>query len=272
VKKIIGIALVLAVMVTLCFGTAAFAADPPPPPEVTTTWDWDGVGSITIDCDKNGGAEGSSHLYVETTGSSSSGFENIATVPHGYEWCGTSFTVERYIAFGDGIIDGTFTRDNTYPYWTANTEYGAHLVSDGDGFMYQSFSNTYAYGDFYTHMETDCTFSMSAWEQGSTGGDWFFGLGASSDDPDGSGILDMDFTDRSEHNGWRLMYGSFYASADPASAGFDVDWSQLAAFSGMVTTPNVTQNFGTDITGSGSYNKGADADWVVIQGFIDGLK
>lgn len=271
-KKIIGIALVLAVMVTLCFSTGALAADPPPPPGIQTTWDWNGVGSIQIDNLKNGGAEGSSHLYVGTTGSSSSGWENVSTQLHGYTWCGTDFRVERYVEFGDGIIDGTFTRDNTYPYWPAYTEYGAHLESDGEGFMYQNFSNTYSYADFNTHMETDCAFSMAAWEQGTVGGDWFFGLGASSDDPDGSGILDMDFTDRAEHNGWRLMYGSFYTDADPASAGFGTNWSQLADFAGTAQTPSITQPFNTNITGSGNYNKNASDDWVVIQGFVNGLK
>lgn len=266
-KKLFGIALVLAVLASLCLGTAALAADPE---EVHTDWEFTGPGSVQIDTQSYRASQtgSSSHLFVQTTGSYSTGSEDIAVYPNGYyDW--TGFSVERYAEIDDGIIQGSFVRDNNYAYWMADTQYGAQLETDGAGSMYQSFSNTYSYATFYSHIEADCPFTMYAGESGSIGGNWNFGIGAQGDD---SGVLDLNLTDRSEHNGWRLMYGSFNVNADPASAGFGATWATLADFDGQVTTPDITQNFGVDVSGSGSYNKDASASWVTIAGFVTGMK
>jgi len=266
--RIIGVAVALAVVAVIAFSGVALAADPPE--AVHTEWKFTGPGSVEI---KNqsytAGQTGSlSHLFVQTTGSYSSGYENVSVYPCGYyDW--TGFSVERYAEIGDGGILGSFVRDNDYPYWKAYTEYGALLDTDGSGFMYQNFSNTYSYAGFQTHIEADCSYSMNAGEAGSIGGSWNFGIGANGDS---SGVLDVNFTDRAEHNGWRLMYGGFYLYADPADARFSTNWSTLADFAGQTQTPDITQSFGVDVSGSGSYNTGASASWVTIVGYITGMK
>lgn len=300
-KKIFSIALVLAVLTTMCFGSVAFAD---PGDEVHTAWEFNGPGSITINNQAtNVGerpSEDTSHLSVSTTGSYSSGWENVSVSPYG-SYGGTTFAVERYAEVDNGTISGHFVGNTIYRGW--NTECGADLTTDGSGSLYQSFSNNIYVTVFDSHVVADCSYDMSAGGQSSDsrGDSWNFGIGAEGD---GSGVLNFNFTEymlsaysfTTYSSGHSQMSGNFFVDAN-SSAGFNANWTTLADFNGYVLTPGNIQNFNVSVNvpvpvwgteshhpndykwliaaptpAPGSYGKNVSASWVTIGGFIDGMR
>jgi len=279
-KKIFGIALVLAVVTTLCFGSVALADDPEE--GVYTEWDFDGGGSIQIDTWKSGGANvGEDHLTVESLGSGSSGWQNISVTPAptnpSYTWVGTMFQMDRHVYIENGSVSTYTVRDNSA--WAAYTEYGAYLDVGSSGTLDQHFYNTY----FPTTMNTGITangdYDMTAWVEGTNGGYFFFGIGA---DGEGDGELWLNTKDYANHGGCRYLNGGFGVNAD-SNAGLTASWANLAKFAGQVQTPSITMPFSVNVTGSGGdipfnpdapnpgFETGASAAWVIISGYIGTL-
>lgn len=274
-KKLIGIGLVLAMM-AMVLSVGIVSADGPQ--GVHTEWSFSGPGELNIHTEMSSGSgdytvgavSGEDHLNIDSYGSGTSGYQNISSYHAGYyDWKG--FSIERYVEVENGSVDTWTVRDNVGSgwYWPAYTEYGALLDTDGAGSLFQSFSNVYSVANMETAIQADCSYLMGAGLEGTIGGYFNFGIGAEGDS---SGELYLSTTDRSEHNGYRLLMGNFCLDADPADAGFSAIWGNLADFSGYVETPNIYQEFNVDVGGSGDFNEGASASWVIIQGFIDEMK
>lgn len=285
-KKIIGIALVLALALTLCFSTVALAG---PGDAVHTSWDFDGEGEINIHTEMSSGSAGTDgavggvdSFNIVTYGSGGSGWQDVSSYPAGYyDWKG--FSIDRQVNVENGSVSTFTVRDNTGSgwYWPAYTEYGAHLETDGSGFLSQSFSNVYSSAHMNTYVEADCLYNMGAMVEGSIGGYFFFGIGGEGD---GKGQLGLDTNDRPWHNGYRLLWGSFGFEGD-TDAGFATSWDTLADFDGYVQTSTITQPFDVNVSGSGGehfipddqswvpgYSESASSSWVTINGLINAMK
>lgn len=264
-KKIFGIALVLGLALMLSLGGLALATDPPP--GITTFWEFEGPGEIDITTSKLDGAGGDDHINVISTGSWSLGTQSVTATPHGYAWCGTDFRVDREVAVGDGQISTWTTRENTYPYWGAYTEYGAIVDTEGTGSLSQSFYNTYYYAGMSTHLVANSPFMMGVYEYGDVGGEFEFEMGAEGS---GSGELSINLTDKSEHNGTRLLYGDYFLYADPANAGLNAYGETLLALQGYTETPSLWQGY--DFDWAGNFSTGGSGDFVELGGTIIGAK
>lgn len=238
---------------------------------VYTEWEFNGPGEIDILTEKPSGAGSWDSLHMGSSGSGSSGWQNVSATPHGYAWCGTNFKIERRVEITGGTVDTYTVRENpSYTYWPVHTEYGAHIEagSDGYGKLRQSFYNTYSSGGMQTYLDADCPYQIGARVDGTIGGSFHFDIGAGGD---GAGQLYLNVTDRPEHNGYRLMWGDFGVNAE-SNAGFNASWGTLADFDGFTRTPSLTTYFDADVSGSGFYNKCVSAAKVIIEGIINALK
>jgi len=263
-KRKIAVALAVALAGVMLFSVVALADGPT---EINVEWDIEGPGGIEIYTEKTEGAGGTDYLNVETYGSGSIGSQTMTATPHGYTWCGTDFRVSRSVSVEDGIASAFTVRDNNYSYWGAYTEYSAYVDTSGSGLLNQSYYNTYYYAGMSTYLEANSPYDLGYHEEGSVGGIFEFGIGAIGD---GSAELNVSLTDKAEHNGTRLMYGSYGLYADPANAGFDAYGANLLDLQGYLETPTIFTGY--NLNTSGYYGIGASADWVGIGGTIDGLR
>lgn len=244
-KKVIGIALVLALAASLCFGGVALADDLPDG-GVFTYWDFDGEGEIEINTTDNGPAGSFDHLIVDTSGSGSSGWTSVTTYSGG-SWQTIS---EREVYVEDGYIQ-TNTLRNT------GTEYGARLDVSSEGSLYQCFRNGVS-ATYLTEMSANGSILTTYTQHPEH---YFFGIyaeGNSSEwlnhDASGSG-------------------GAIFSAGANGEVGILADWENRAYFLGHTHTPELDQDFVVNVFGSGDFEAGAayDGAWAIISGLVYGM-
>lgn len=263
-QKIIGIALVLAVIATLSFSSLAFADGPE---EVYTEWDFDGKGHLEVLTQANNVFD---VMRVSTEhGGSSFGHQSVTS---DNSWLYTSTDIERGIDIDDGIID-TYTARSGW--FGPVTEYSAFLDTEGAGYLSQSFQqDKVLFGLFDSAtMDTDIWNYGDKYEMGASLWDdngWntsSFGIGAKGD---GGGYVGLD-TSETRFLFFSRVSGDYEAHAENGSAGFEADSSSRKTIEGFVGTPSIDEHY--DYRGAGYFGAGGTAEeWVDLWGNFSGKK
>lgn len=282
---LIGIALVVAVMASLCFGGAVLAGDPN---GVHTEWEFD-EGEINIHTEKTGGSQTQmDNLNINVDGGTSWGFQDVSTYEYGCH--GRNFDLHREVNFDSGTVSAFTQRDNTA--WPAYTEYYVEFTTgEGSGFLGQDYHNE-VYGDnMNIYMLADCDYDMHAWE--ATYNPWPFSVYSGyydrPIDPDdvigdpvtecgmgalgnGSAELWSNFNHKPSHGDYLLgPSGDFHIDADTVDlAGFSIDAENYLVLDGFSQTSDVLTGFNVSCPEGGYLEHDASGAWVIIDGFIHG--
>lgn len=271
-KKILGIALALALMASLCFGSVALAGDPQ---GVYTEWEFDGEGEIEINTEDKGLVGGSDHLYVESYGSGSSGWQDVSysTTPSYTDALGGRTEINRHVYVEDGSIDTYTHRVNSSPAFPVDTEYWSGLDVSSGGTLDQYIRNTKDWGVCQTTIVADGSYNMWSGVTGECDEHpyvdhcyFFFVIGA---DGNGSGVLNLSAYDQ---KGTLVGPTTFHVSAD-SSAGFYAEWENSGVLGGHMETDQYSSDFDFDVhPGTGTCSGGASGAWVIIDGFVKNIK
>lgn len=268
-KKIFGIALVLAVVTTLCFGTVALAG---PDEQVNINWEIDGPGGLIVDTWVDNVYD---HLDVSVNeGGSSDGGQMVT---HDTYWIFDTITIDRGIGIFDKGTVNTYTSRGE-----GSTQYYANLIGASHKGGNTGLSQSFRQGTLLTTMDTNMSsdaegrFKMYAGLWDDTGDTFSVNVTAIGAN---AGYLELHST---ETQGFWIIpsfvwgdYGAFVRHTWPPDAhvGVYVDSSSWASIEGYVQSGKVSPIYEEyDYSGAGWFGAEASGQKSQLGGEFFGIK